>query len=354
MLFAGVFIFNILIVSAQGTRLLRQPSLSSDKVAFIYGADLWVSDLDGKQVLRLTSTPAVESTPHFSPDGKWIAFTSNRSGSQAVYIVPVTGGEPKRLTWYPSGTLVRGWTGDGSKVLYASDRETAPVPHNRLWTVPVTGGPSTLLSKQWGHNGSFSPDGKRIIVDKMDRWDVEWRAYRGGQNTPLILLNLADFSETMLPNTSSIDIMPLWLGDKIYFISDRNGGVANIWSYDPGTASLAQVTKFTGADVKYLAGNGNKLLYEREGYLHLMDIGGANSRQLSFTVSGDFPWAETRWEDVGSRAGYASLSPTGKRAIMEARGDIFTIPAENGDVRNLTQSSGAADRAPIWSPLGVK
>lgn len=354
LLFAVVFIFNVLNVSAQGTRLLRQPSLSNDKVAFIFGADLWVSDLDGKQVVRLTSTPAVESTPHFSPDGKWIAFTSNRSGSQAVYIVPVTGGEPKRLTWYPSSAVVRGWTVDGSKVLYASDRETAPVPHNRLWTVPVTGGPSALLSKQWGHNGSFSPDGKKIIVDKMDRWDVEWRAYRGGQNTPLILLNLADYSETMLPNPSSIDIMPLWLGNKIYFLSDRNGGVANIWSYEPGPGTLSQVTKFTGADVKYLSGTGNKLVYEREGYLHLMELGSFNGRQLAFTVTGDFPWAETRWEDVGRSAGYASLSPTGKRAIMESRGEIFTIPAENGDVRNLTKSSGAADRAPIWSPLGDK
>lgn len=339
---------------AQGTRLLRQPSIHSEKVAFVYGADIWVSDLEGRQVIRLTSTPAVEGNPHFSPDGKWIAFTSNRSGNQAVYIVPVSGGEPKRLSWYPASAEVRGWTPDGSKVLYASDRETAPTSYNRLWTVPVTGGPSALVTKQWGHSGSFSPDGKKIIIDKMDRWDVEWRAYRGGQNTPLILMNLADFSETLLPNPSSVDIKPLWLGDKIYFISDRNGGVANIWSYEPTKGALTQVTKFTGADVKHIAGHGNRLVYEREGYLHVMDLTGANSRQLSLTVTGDFPWAETRWEDVGSRAGFASLSPTGKRAIMEARGEIFTIPVENGDVRNLTQSSGAADRAPIWSPLGDK
>ena len=339
---------------SQGTRLLRQPALSNDKLAFIYGADLWVSDTGGKQVQRLTSTPAVESSPHFSPDGKWIAFTSNRSGSQAVYMVPVTGGEPQRLTWYPSSAIVRGWTNDGNNILYASDRETAPVPHNRLWTVPVKGGPSTLLSKQWGHNGSFSPDGKRIIMDKMDRWDVEWRAYRGGQNTPLILLNLADQSEILLPNPSSFDIMPLWLGDMIYFVSDRQGGVSNIWSYDPASGNLMQITNFSGADVKYISGKGNQLVYEREGYLHLLDLATKNDKQLTFTISGDFPWAETRWEDVGSSADNASLSPTGKRAIMESRGEIFTIPAENGDVRNITQSSGVADRAPIWSPLGDK
>ncbi len=342
------------ILMAQGTRLLRQPSLSSDKVTFIYGADVWVSDLEGKQVTRLTSTPAVESNPQFSPDGKTIAFTSNRSGNQAVYIVPVTGGEPKRLTWYPAAATVRGWTPDGSRILYASDRETAPTAFNRLYTVSVEGGPSTLVTKQWGNNGSFSPDGKKMIIDKMDRWDVEWRAYRGGQNTPLILMNLADYNEILLPNPSSTDIMPLWLGKMIYFLSDRNGGVANIWSYEPDAGKLTQITSFKDTDVKYISGNGNSLLYEREGFLHIIGLDGSNSRKLNITVSGDFPWAETRWEEVGRNATNVSLSPTGKRALVEARGEIFTVPVENGDVRNLTQSSGAADRVPIWSPLGDK
>ncbi len=339
---------------AQGTRLLRQPAIHGDKIAFVYGADIWVSDVNGNRLQRLTSTPAVESNPQFSPDGQWLAFSSNRSGNQAVYMVAVTGGEPKRLTWYPASAIVRGWAPDGKSVLYASDRETAPVPHNRLWTVSVAGGPSVLLSKQWGHDGSFSPDGKQLIVDKMDRWDVEWRAYRGGQNTPLILLNLADQQETLLPCPSSTDIKPLWLGNTIYFISDRQGGVANIWSYNPGGGAPVQVTKFTGADVKWIGGNGNRLIYEREGLLHLLELGSNNTRDLSITVTGDFPWAETKWEDVSRSAGAAMLSPTGKRAIMEARGEIFTIPVENGDVRNLTQSSGAADRAPTWSPLGDK
>lgn len=352
LLFVMLCIANSLF--AQGTRLLRQPALSADKVAFIYGADLWISNIDGTLLQRLTSTPAVESNPQFSPDGKWIAFTSARSGGQAVYIVPVTGGDPKRLTWYPASAIVRGWTPDEKNILYASDRETAPVPHNRLYTVPVSGGPSTLVSKQWGHDASFSPDGKQLIVDKMDRWDVEWRAYRGGQNTPLILMNLADKSETLLPNPSSVDIKPLWLGSTIYFVSDRQGGVANIWSYNPTGGALKQLTKFTGADVKWIAGHGSRLVFEREGMLHLYELGNGNTRALNITVTGDFPWAETKWEDVGRSAGYASLSPTGKRAIMESRGDIFTIPTENGDVRNLTQSSGTADRAPIWSPLGDK
>jgi tricorn protease len=349
-----IFTVSTSYLQGQGTRLLRQPALSSDKIAFIYGADVWISDVDGKQVLRITSTPAVESNPHFSPDGKLLAFTSNRSGSQAVYVVPVTGGEPKRLTWYPASATVRGWTPDGESVLYASDRETAPVAYNRLYTVSVNGSPSSLLTKQWGNNGSFSPDGKKIIIDKMDRWDVEWRAYRGGQNTPLILMDLTDFSEILIPNPSSTDIMPLWLGKMIYFLSDREGGVANIWSYNPESGSLSRITSFQDSDVKYIAGNGNRLIYEKDGYLHLMNPDGSDSRPLNLTVTGDFPWAETRWEEVGRSATNVSLSPTGKRALVEARGEIFTVPVENGDVRNLTRSSGAADRVPIWSPLGDK
>jgi tricorn protease len=148
--------------------------------------------------------------------------------------------------------------------------------------------------------------------------------------------------------------MPIWLGKMIYFLSDRNGGVANIWSYEPDAGKLTQITSFKDTDVKYITGNGNRLLYEREGFLHIIGLDGSNSRKLNITVSGDFPWAETRWEEVGRNATNVSLSPTGKRALVEARGEIFTVPVENGDVRNLTQSSGAADRVPIWSPLGDK
>ena len=342
-----------LALQAQSTKLLRQPTISASQVAFTYGADLWVADLNGQNVLRLTSTPAVESDPHFSPDGKWIAFTSNRSGNTAVYIVSAKGGEPKRLTFHPSATLSRGWSNDGKQVLFSSERETAPSNYMRLWTVPATGGNPTLVAKQWGFDGSYSPDGKQMVIDKMDRWDVEWRAYRGGQNTPLVILNLADYSETLIPNEQrSIDIQPLWMGDKIYFLSDRQGGVSNVWSFTPSNGTFNQLTKFKGADVKWLSGQGSALVYEHEGQLHQMDLSGKNSKDIAIQVVGDFPWAETKWENVSRRVVNASLSPSGKRAVMEARGEIFTVPVENGDVRNITQSSGAADRVPLWSPKG--
>ena len=340
-------------LTAQETRLLRQPSISGTFVVFAYGGDLWIVDRGGGDARRLTSTPAVESDPHFSPDGRTIAFTSNRSGTAAVYTLPIDGGAPTRLTWYPAGSYARGWTPDGSRVLYASGRETAPRGYNRLWTVSTDGGPSELLPAPWGHNGSYAPDGRSIAVDRMDRWDVEWRNYRGGQNGPLTILDLSDLSEVHLPNERSTDIQPVWMNDRLYFLSDRDWAM-NVWVYDPATRGVSQVTRFTDAEVKWLSGSDGTLVVEQDGWILLLDPETGETNRLSITVSGDFPWAEARWEDVSDRAGTASLSPSGKRALFEARGEIFTVPAEKGDARNLTRSAGVADRAPIWSPDGAE
>ena len=231
---------------AQGTRLLRQPTISDTHIAFTYGGDIWISSLEDTLALRITSTPAIEQDPHLSPDGRWIAFTSNRSGSEAVYIVPIEGGTPTRLTWHPSSAQVRGWTPDGKRVLYATSRNSAPAGFDRLWTVSVKGGPATQLSAQWGTDGSFSSDSTRIVLDRVSRWDSEWRGYRGGQNTPLSILNLSDNLETLLPHERTTDIQPLWMGETIYFLSDRDGTM-NIWSYVPGSKALEQVTEFTGS-----------------------------------------------------------------------------------------------------------
>ncbi len=333
------------------TRLLRQPDAHGDRVVFAHGGDLWTADIAGGDARRLTSTPAVESDPHFSPDGETIAFTSNRSGVPMVYLVPAAGGTPRRLTWYPAPSFVRGFTPDGSRVLYASTRETAPTDFHRLWTVPVTGGPSTRLPAPWGFDGSFSPDGGRIVVDRVTRWDVEWRHYRGGQNTPLTILDLADLSEARIPCERTQDVRPVWTGDAVHFLSDRDGTV-NVWSFHPGTGRLTQLTRFEGADVKWLSGREGALVLERDGRIHALDPATGHVRPLDITVRGDFPWAEPRFEDVGKQVASASLSPSGMRALFEARGEVFTVPVEKGDARNLTRSSAAADRAPVWSPKG--
>lgn len=337
--------------AAQGTRLLRQPTVSATSIAFEYGGDLWVVGREGGDARRLTSTPAVESDPYLSPDGQWLAFTSNRSGAPSVYVMPVAGGDPQRLTWNPAPAFARGWSPDGKAVLVASSRNTAPVSYNRLWTVPLAGGPATLLPEPMAMRGAFSPDGKRIVVDRVSRWDVEFRNYRGGQNTPLTILDLTSLAEVRLPNERTTDVYPVWIGDTIYFLSDRDYA-SNVWAYDTRTGALQQVTHETDADLKTLSGGAGLLVFEQDGYIHTLDPATGQSRRLEITVHADFPWAMPRWADVARSIASASLSATGKRALFEARGEIFTVPVEKGDARNLTRSPGAADRAPVWSPDG--
>ena len=339
--------------AADETRLLRQPSISQSHISFVYGGDIWLANLKGENVKRITSTRAVETEPHLSPDGKTLAFSSNRGGQHSVYTVPITGGEPTRLTWHASHAFVRGWSPDGKNVLFSSARDTAPKRYQRLWTVSSKGGAAKLVTHQWGFNGAYSKNGKQLIVDRMSRWDGEWRNYRGGQNTPLVLMDLASLEETQLPNDSTVDIEPVWLNGKVFFLSDRDW-VSNIWSYDPKTKKVKQITKFKGGDIKQLASNGKQLAFEKDGYLYTYNLKKKKAKKLDITINADFPWAETKWQNVGKNAKNASLSPSGKRALFEARGEIFTVPVEHGSPRNLTQDHSSADRAPIWSPKGDK
>ncbi len=337
--------------SDAGTRLLRQPTLSATQIAFEYGGDIWIVSRTGGEARRLTSTPAVEADPYFSPDGRWIAFTSDRSGVEAVYVVSADGDDPRRLTWSPAGEHARGWTPDGTQVLFASGRASAPTAYAKLFTIPVNGGPAHQLPAYMGFRGAFSPDGKRIVVDRVDRWDVEFRSYRGGQNTPLTITDVSSGAEQRLPNERTMDIEPVWIGTTIYFLSDRDWAT-NVWSYDVPSGQLHQLTHFTDADVKTLTGRDNTLVFEENGWLWSMPAAGGEPRRLTITVRGDFPWSESHWADVSKTIASASIGPTGKRALFESRGEIFTVPVEKGDARDITNSPAAADRAPVWSPDG--
>lgn len=352
-----LFLFSILSISLfsqeDATLLIEQPDLNETHITFVYAGDIWVVGIDENEAKRITSTSAIESDPHLSPDGKMIAFTSNRTGAPNVYIVGTDGGNPTQLTYHPSGSYVRGWSNDGSFIFYASSRETSPTGFHRLWKVSKDGGPETGLTLQWAADASYSPDGTKMVVDRIRRWDKEWRVYRGGQNTPISILNLTDKSETLLPHNKTTDVNPIWIKDHIYFLSDRDSTM-NIWSYSTSNTKLEQLTSFRGSDIKSLEGNKNELIYEREGSFHLFNLETKTSEQLKIKVTGDFPWAEKQWEDVSKTVRNVSLSSSGKRAIMESRGEIFTVPIEHGDSRNITNSSGVADRSPVWSPIGNK
>ena len=204
-----------------------------------------------------------------------------------MYIVAITGGEAKRLTWHTSSDLARGWTKDSKKVLFASNRDTAPSSYNRLYTVSINGGPATKLFEQWATSGSYSPNGKQIAIDKMRRWDEEWRDYRGGQNTPLIIVDLSTLKETLLPNNKTTDKYPFWNGDRVYFLSDRTH-TSNVWSYNTKTKTVKQITNFKGTAVKYLNGSKSHLIFEQDGYLHTLDLKNNKIKRLKISVKGDF------------------------------------------------------------------
>lgn len=334
------------------TRMLRMPTVSATQIAFAYANNIWVVSREGGNARRLTSFQGLTSNPHFSPDGKWIAFSGEYAGNNDVYVVPAEGGEPKRLTWHPAADQVQGWTPDGKSVLFSSTRATwAPSPAPRFWTVPAIGGVEEPVALPRGYQGKISSDGTRIAYRLNNSWDEERRNYRGGQNRPIWIVDLKSYNLVSPPWTDSKDMDPVWTGDSVAFISDRDG-VANVWSYDTRNGKLSQLTKFTDFDVKTIDSGAGTIVFEQAGYIHEMDPKSGKEHVVHITAARDFPWMMPQWEDVTSRMTNISLSPTGKRVVVEARGEIFTIPAEKGDVRNLTRSSGSAERDPVWSPDG--
>jgi tricorn protease len=335
-----------------GTRLLRTPTVSATHIAFAYANNIWVVERAGGTARRLTSFQGQTTNPHFSPDGKWIAFSGEYAGNTDVYVVAAEGGEPKRLTWHPGPDSVQGWTADGKSVLFSSTRATwAPSAAPRFWTVPAEGGVEEPLRLPRGYQGKISADGTRIAYRMNSSWDEERRNYRGGQNRPIWIADLKTFDVVTPPWTDSKDMDPAWSGDTVWFISDRDG-VANVWSYDTKSKKLAQATKFTDFDVKSLDATAGAVVFEQAGYIHELDPKTGKEHTVNITAAGDFPWMMPRWEDVTARMSNLALSPTGKRVAVEARGEIFTIPAEKGDVRDLSHSSGSAERDPAWSPDG--
>ena len=341
-------------VTAQGTQLLRQPTVSSTEIVFVYAKDLWKTSIKGGNAIRLTSNEGYESLPHFSKDGKQIAFTAEYDGNTDVYVIPSEGGEPKRLTWHPGGDFVQGWTPDG-KVLFRSGREARPTQTSKFFTVSPNGGLPVALDIPRAAFGEISPDGKHLAYVPITFWDPEWRNYRGGQAMPIWIVNMKtkDLIRTPQP-TKERHLDPVWIGNTVYYLSERDYA-SNIWSFNPETKAEKQLTFHKKFDIKSLDASADQIVYEQGGYLHLLNPLSGTTEQLNINVNGDMNFARTRWENISARQLVnPQISPTGKRAIFEHRGEIFSVPKEHGSWRNLTKSSGVADRAPIWSPKGNK
>lgn len=339
---------------SQGTRLLRQPTLSNTDVVFVYGADLWKAPLNGGNAIRLTTDNGYESSPQFSKDGRWIAFTAQYDGNTDVFIVSANGGEPKRLTYHPATDIVQGFTPDG-KILFRSNREARPTQTNKFYTISTEGGMPKTFDIPRAAFGEISEDNKYIAYTPITSWDAEWRNYRGGQAMPIWIVNL---KTKELIKTPQLDgerhVNPVWYKNEVFYISERDY-TANIWSYNLKTKTEKQITFHKKFDVKNIDANTNGIIYEQGGFLHFLQPETKKTNQIIINVNGDLNYSRTRWMDVSGRdLTNPNVSPKGKRAIFEYRGEIFTIPKENGTWRNLTNSSGVADRAPVWSPKGNK
>jgi len=337
------------------TRLLSQPALSATRVAFAYAGDIFSAKVDGTDVRRLTSADGDESSPAFSPDGQWLAFTGNYDGNSDAYVVAATGGAPRRLTWHPSADVVQGFTPDGRSVLFTSGRSSWTGALTQLYTVPVEGGVETQLPIPNASQATYAPDGRRIAYNPLPRAFQQWKRYRGGRNSVIWLYTTGTHATESIPQpaTRSNDVDAMWIGDAVWFLSDRDGEF-NLWSYDTRTKQVRQVTRHADFPVLAASSGDGKIVYEQAGFLHLLDPASGQSRRLTIGVTADLRETRPRWVSGNNYIRNASISPTGARVAFEFRGEIVTVPAEKGDARNLTNSVAEHDRSPAWSPDGSR
>ncbi len=340
-------------IAVDDARLLREPDISGDNIVFVYGGDLWTVGKDGGNAVQLTTQIGAESAPHYSPDGKWIAFSGNYDGNNDVYIIPVIGGVPKRLTYHPNADLVIGWSKDGKEVLFNSVRDSYNSRFTRIFKVSVEGGMPAELPLPYGYDGDISKDGKMLAYNHIApafRW---WRNYRGGRASYINILKFADNSITKVPRTRANDAFPEWIGNTIYFMSDRDR-VMNIWKYEPGAEKPEQVTFIKNSDIKSFGTDGAELVVSQDGYLHLLDTNTGKHNKITVNVPTEGLNIRPHFVKVARQIRYSGISPTGKRAVFEARGEILTVPAKDGNIRNITNSPGNMERSPAWSPDGKR
>ncbi len=331
--------------------LLRQPTLSRTDIAFMYGDDLWKVSREGGDAIRLTAGPGIKRGPHFSPDGQWIAFTGEYDGKLNVYVISVNGGTPRRVTFHAGPDVAVGWTPDGKNILFASPRDSFANNTQALFTVPAEGGFPTKVPLPLGWEGSYSADGKYLAYRPTPQPFGNWSHYRGGTSPRIWIADLADSSVVKLPHEDWNDFNPMWLDDTIYFLSDRNGPYT-LFTYDTKTKAESQLVENTGLPIKSADAGPGAIVYEQFGALHLFDLSSHHDQLVKVHIAADLVQVRSHFEKVAKQINNAAISPTGVRAVFEAHGEILTVPAEKGDIRDITNSPGVADRDPAWSPDG--
>jgi tricorn protease len=338
---------------APDARMLRFPDISAEQIVFSYAGDLWTAPKGGGSARRLSSPKGQEMFPKFSPDGQLIAFSGNYDGNTDVYIMSAHGGTPRRLTHHSAGDLVVEWYPDGEHVLYRSGMKSPSRRFNQFYKQPIEGGLPETLALPYGELASFSPDGTRIAFQFISREFRTWKRYRGGMASDLWLYDFVNNTSEKFADSSGTDALPMWHEDTIYFLSDRGENEKlNLWAYELRTKQTRQVTRFSEYDVKWPSLGPDAIVFENAGRLHVLDLATEESQAVEITVPADLPHVRTELKNVSNRIESWSLSPSGKRALFEARGEVFTVPAKHGSIRNLTNTSGVAERDPRWSPDG--
>jgi tricorn protease len=343
------------------TRLLRFPTLSRDSIAFIFAGDVWTVPRGGGLARQLTSDPGLELFPRYSPDGRWIAFTGQYDGNRDVYVIPAEGGEPKRLTfWTDTGhpsermgpnNMVIGWTPDGKRVLFRSRHQAWEDRSGRLYTVGLDGGLPEPLPMPEGGLAAFSPDGRRVVYNRIFRNFRTWKRYRGGMTQNLWIYDIPGNRLEKLTENDSTSTEPIWIGERIYFDSDRDK-IFNLFAVDEASRKVSKLTDHREYDVRWASGGPGGIVYENGGDLYLYDIAAGRSAKVAIRVPAEKPAARPGFVPLSEKITEFGLSPDGKRALFVARGEVLTVPAEKGNTRNLTNSSGAHDRGASWSPDG--
>ena len=352
-LITGVILYNT--AAAQiDAGLFRYPDVSATQIVFSYANDLWIMPKDGGTALKLSSPPGVESYPKFSPDGKSVAFTGNYDGNSDVYVIPSNGGVPVRLTEHGFPDRVVDWTNDGKRVLFASIRESGKARFDQFYTVASTGGPDEKLPLAYAEFGSYSPDGNQMALVFRSQVGRNWKRYRGGWKADLCIFNFQTNTSQYISESNDVGYeFPMWHDNYIYFLSDRGPEQRmNLWRYDLTKKSFEQLTNFTDYDVHFPSAGPDDIVFEVGGKLYLYSFSSQQQKEIKVNVVTDDAMLKPKLENVAKMVQHFAISADGSRALVEARGDIFSVPAKDGYIKDLTRTSGVAERYPEWSPDG--
>ncbi len=343
--------------AADKPHIFQHPALSRDLIAFGFAGDLWTVPRAGGVAHRLTTGVGIESDPVFSPDGNTIAFTGDYDGNTDVFTIPTAGGVPFRVTYHPAADFAVAWTPDDKDIVFRSTR-ISQSRYTQLYEVPAKGGIAKPLPLPMAYQGQFSPDGKAIAYSPLPPaygFDymsyVSWGNYHGGRASTVWITTMPGLESVQIPHEVSSDFSPVFSGGKIYFLSSRKGK-ATIYKYDPAAKTVSEALANDGPDIRSLQGQGDTLVYDRLGEIYLYDTKSGASKMVSIDIDADLPEVRPRIDSVGDELESIGISPTGMRAVVEAHGDIFTVAAKHGPTRDITNTPGIMERAPVWSPDG--